>query len=173
MSAMLEKALGTFDISHTILKLSLEVLLPVILGLLLHRKFGNWAGQYKIALRNFDQTIILLIVFTSFCESFSGKMFEGFSLGELFLLGALMLLFFFLVFGLMNILSVWLGFNRADRTTVIFCGSKKSLVQGAVMGKVMFPSQAMLGVVLLPLMMYHALQLLAGSTIAKAMGNKT
>lgn len=172
MSAMLEKTLGTFDISHTILKLSLEVLLPVILGLLLHKKLGTWAGRYKIALRNFDQFIILLIVFTSFCESFSGKMFESFSLGELFLLGALMLLFFFLAFGLMDILSVWFGFNRADRITVIFCGSKKSLVQGAVMGKVMFPSQAMLGVVLLPLMMYHALQLLAGSTIAQAMGNR-
>jgi sodium/bile acid cotransporter 7 len=83
-----------------------------------------------------------------------------------------MLIFFLLVFGLMDLLSVWLGFNRADRITVIFCGSKKSLVQGAVMGKVMFPNQAMLGVVLLPLMLYHALQLLAGSTIAKAMGDK-
>jgi solute carrier family 10 (sodium/bile acid cotransporter), member 7 len=172
MSVMLEKTLGVFSIGHTILKLSLEVLLPVILGLLFHKKLAAWAAQYKMALRNFDQFIILLIVFTSFCESFSGKMFDGFSLAELFLLGALMLIFFLLVFGFMDILSLWLGFNRADRITVIFCGSKKSLVQGAVMGKVMFPGQAMLGVVLLPLMMYHALQLLAGSTIAKAMGNK-
>lgn len=172
MSGMLQKTLGVFDIGHTIFKLCLEVLLPVVLGLLLHKRLGNWAARYKIALRNFDQFIILLIVFTSFCESFSGKMFDGFTLPELFLLGALMLIFFLLVFGLMDLLSVWLGFNRADRITVIFCGSKKSLVQGAVMGKVMFPSQAMLGVVLLPLMLYHALQLLAGSTIAKAMGDK-
>lgn len=172
MSGMLEKTLGAFDIGHTIFKLSLEVLLPVVLGLLLHKKLGTWAAQYKITLRNFDQTIILLIVFTSFCESFSGKMFDGFSLPELFLLGALMLIFFLLVFGLMDMLSSWLGFNREDRITVIFCGSKKSLVQGAVMGKVMFPAQAMLGVVLLPLMLYHALQLLAGSTIANAMGKK-
>ncbi len=172
MSGMLEKTLGNFEIGHTILKLCLEVLLPVVLGLLLHRKLGAWAAQYKTALRHFDQSIILFIVFTSFCESFSGKMFDGFPLQQLFLLGALMLIFFLLVFGLMDLFSVWLGFNRADRITVIFCGSKKSLVQGAVMGKVMFPDQAMLGVVLLPLMLYHALQLLAGSTIAKAMGNK-
>jgi solute carrier family 10 (sodium/bile acid cotransporter), member 7 len=172
MSGMLQKTLGGFDIGHTIFKLCLEVLLPVVLGLLLHKKLGRWAARYKVSLRNFDQFIILLIVFTSFCESFSGKMFDGFSLPELFLLGALMLIFFLLVFGLMDILSVWLGFNREDRITVIFCGSKKSLVQGAVMGKVMFPNQAMLGVVLLPLMLYHALQLLAGSTIAKAMGDK-
>jgi len=172
MSGALQRTLGVFDIGHTIFKLCLEVLLPVVLGLLLYKRLGIWAARYKATLRNFDQFIILLIVFTSFCESFSGKMFDGFTLPELFLLGALMLIFFLLVFGLMDLLSVWLGFNRADRITVIFCGSKKSLVQGAVMGKVMFPGQAMLGVVLLPLMLYHALQLLAGSTIAKAMGDK-
>jgi len=172
MSTMLQKTLGVFNIGHTVFKLCLEVLLPVVLGLLLHKKFGAWADKYKIALRNFDQFTILLIVFTSFCESFSGEMFDGFSLSELILLGALMLIFFLLVFGFMELISVWLGFNREDRITVIFCGSKKSLVQGAVMGKVMFPSQAMLGVVLLPLMLYHALQLLAGSTIANAMGKK-
>jgi sodium/bile acid cotransporter 7 len=172
MSGSLQRTLGDFDIGHTILKLCYEVLLPVVIGLLLNKRFGHWAARYKTELRNFDQFIILLIVFTSFCESFSGKMFEGFSLPELFLLGGLMLLFFFMVFGLMALLSVWLGFNREDRITVIFCGSKKSLVQGAVMGKVMFPGQAMLGVVLLPLMLYHALQLLAGSTIAKAMGDR-
>jgi predicted Na+-dependent transporter len=87
-------------------------------------------------------------------------------------MGELMLIFFLIVFRLMDLLSVWLSFNRADRITVILCGSKKSLVQGAVMGKAMFPSQAMLDVVLLPLMLYHALQLLAGSTIANAMGSK-
>jgi len=173
MSGMLEKTLGSFDIGHTIIKLCFQVLLPVVLGLFLHKKLGAWAARYKVALRNFDQFIILLIVFTSFCQSFSGRMFDGFTILELFLLGALMLIFFLLVFGLMDLLSVWLGFNREDRITVIFCGSKKSLVQGAVMGKVMFPEQAMLGVVLLPLMLYHALQLLVGSTIAKTMGNKT
>jgi solute carrier family 10 (sodium/bile acid cotransporter), member 7 len=172
MSNSLQHTLGDFNIGHTILKLCYEVLLPVVLGLLLNRKFGHWAARFKTELRNFDQFVILLIVFTSFCESFSGKMFEGFALSELIMLGGLMLLFFFLVFGLMNVMSVWLRFNREDRITVIFCGSKKSLVQGAVMGKVMFPSQAMLGVVLLPLMLYHALQLLAGSTIAKAMGDR-
>jgi sodium/bile acid cotransporter 7 len=172
MSSSLESKLGDFEIGHTILKLCYEVLLPVVIGLLLNKKFGYLAVRYKTALKNFDQFVILLIVYTSFCESFSGKMFEGFSLSELLLLGALMLLFFFMVFGLMDLLSAWLKFNREDRITVIFCGSKKSLVQGAVMGKVMFPSQAMLGVVLLPLMLYHALQLLAGSTIAKAMGDR-
>jgi len=99
-------------------------------------------------------------------------MFSGFTISEIFLLGVMMLTLFLVVFALMNRLSVWMGFKREDRITVVFCGSKKSLVQGAVMGKVLFPDQAVLGVVLLPLMLYHALQLLAGSTIAKAMGRQ-
>lgn len=172
MSGMIEKANADFEILNTILNLCLEVLLPVVIGILLHHHLGRWAAQYKRALRNFDQFIILLIVYTSFCESFSGDMFGSLSFPEIVLLGGLMLLFFFFVFGIMYCLSMWFGFNREDRIAILFCGSKKSLVQGAVMGKVLFPSQAMLGVVLLPLMIYHALQLLAGSTMAQSMAHK-
>ena len=170
MSGILEKSQPDFNISHTILLLCLQVLLPVMLGLSLHKKMNHWVSAYKNTLRNFDQLIILLIVYTSFCESFSDNQFKNFSFSEVFWLGLLMLTFFLIIFTLMNQLSLWLGFRREERITVIFCGSKKSLVQGAVMGKVLFPDQAVLGVILLPLMLYHALQLMAGSTIAKAMG---
>lgn len=172
MSTVLGKSQTGFDIGHTILLLCLQVLLPVIVGLLLHSKLGGWVARYKNTLGNFDQLIILLIVYTSFCESFSGHMFDSFSVSEIAILGAIMLSLFLVVFGLMNQLSIWMKFKREDRIAVIFCGSKKSLVQGAVMGKVLFPDQALLGVVLLPLMLYHALQLMVGSTIAKAMGKK-
>jgi len=172
MSTVLGKTETGFDIGHTILLLCLQVLLPVIVGLLLHSKLGSWVSRYKKTLGYFDQLIILLIVYTSFCESFSGNMFSNFAISEIFFLGAMMLSLFLVVFALMYQLSVWMHFKREDRITVIFCGSKKSLVQGAVMGKVLFPDQAVLGVVLLPLMLYHALQLMAGSTIAKVMGRK-
>ena len=169
MSGIMEKANAGFDIGHTILRLCLEVLLPVVLGLLMRHRLGKWAGQHKMALRNFDQLIILLIVYTSFCESFSGNMFTNFSFAEIGFLALMMLLFFFVVFGLMYLLANLMHFNREDRITILFCGSKKSLVQGAVMGKVLFAGDALLGVALLPLMLYHALQLLAGSTLAQAM----
>jgi len=172
MSNVLNKSATGFDMSHTILQLCLQVLLPVVVGLMLHHKLGEWVSRYKKTLSKFDQLIILLIVYTSFCESFSGKMFTNFPITEIFVLGAIMLTLFIAVFALMNQLSVWMRFKREDRITIIFCGSKKSLMQGAVMGKVLFPDQAILGVVLLPLMLYHALQLLVGSTIAKAMGKK-
>ena len=170
MSSLLGKTQPDFDLSHTIFQLCIQVLLPVVIGLFLHHKLKNWVSGYKNTLRNFDQMIILLIVYTSFCESFSGDQFNNFSISEIIFLGSMMLVLFLVVFLLMNQISLWMGFKREERITVIFCGSKKSLVQGAVMGKVLFPDQAILGVVLLPLMLYHALQLLAGSTIAKVMG---
>src|SRR5690606_22415759 len=114
---------------------------------------------------------ILLIVFTAFAESFGQKMFAGQSAGELFLLGAAMLLLFFLMMGLMYWLCGLLGFVREDSITVLFCGSKKSLVQGAVMGKVLFPDPVILGVILLPRMSYRALQVRAGSAMAQRMGS--
>jgi sodium/bile acid cotransporter 7 len=172
MSTILEKSQPDFDITHTIFQLCFQVLLPVVLGLLLHHKLANWISGFKNSLRNFDQLIILMIVYTSFCESFSGNQFKNFAISEIFILGAWMLTLFLVIFTLMFQISVWMGFKREERITVVFCGSKKSLVQGAVMGKVLFPDQAILGVVLLPLMLYHALQLLAGSTIAKSMGRE-
>lgn len=170
MSSVLGKSQAGFDMGHTIFHLCLQVLLPVVIGLLLHHKLGEWVSRYKKTLGKFDQLIILLIVYTSFCESFSGNMFNHFAISEIFLLGAMMLTLFLVVFALMYQLSVWMKFKREDRITVIFCGSKKSLMQGAVMGKVLFPDQAILGVVLLPLMLYHALQLMVGSTIANVIG---
>lgn len=172
MSGLLEQQDANFELFPVILRLCFEVLLPVIVGYVLHSQLGKWAERYNHVLRLFDQTIILLIVYTSFCESFAGGMFEGQSMRDLSILGAEMLAFFFLVFGLLYLLSSWLGFSYEDRVTVLFCGSKKSLVQGAVMGKVLFPNPVALGVVLLPLMMYHALQLLAGSIIAQQWGSK-
>lgn len=163
-------ASGTgFDLTDTFLKLTIQVLLPVIAGISVHRLLSNWAAKHNQTLKKFDQLIIILIVFTAFAESFGKEMFSGQSLGELLLLGLAMLMLFFLMMGLMNWLSNLLGLVREDRITVLFCGSKKSLVQGAVMGKVLFPDPVILGVILLPLMIYHSLQLMAGSAIAERM----
>jgi sodium/bile acid cotransporter 7 len=60
-----------------------------------------------------------------------------------------------------------LSFSREDQIAALFCGSTKSLVHGVAMGKVLFPSSAILGLVLLPVMLYHLQQLILGSILAK------
>ncbi|MCH7400494.1 bile acid:sodium symporter family protein [Belliella kenyensis] len=172
MEFMLPASSMDFDLTDTFFKLSLQVLLPLLIGLSLHHYLAPWVGRNSKSLKNLDQGIILLIVFTAFAESFAEKMFDGKSALSLFTLGALMVLFFLVMMTVMHFISKGLGFNDEDRIAVLFCGSKKSLVQGAVMGKVMFPDPVIFGVILLPLMMYHALQLLLGTAIAQKMGQR-
>ncbi len=163
---------GAFDHWSVISKLLLQVVLPVGVGILLHTRFGKWAEKYKSKLKLSDQAVILLIIYTSFCQSFYHKVFDHLGLGQLILLGIAMIVLFLSVFGVMNLISRLLKFNREDRVTVIFCGSKKSLVHGTVMSKVLFQHSTITGIILLPLMLYHALQLIMASVIAQRMATK-
>ena len=171
MSFLMSSTNGHYDLAGVIGKLTLQVILPVVLGLLLNQRLGWLADRFKSGLRYFDQITILLIVYTAFCESFSRHAFEQISGSDLLWLAALMLSLFFLMFGLITLLSRLLQFNREDRITALFCGSKKSLVQGSVMANVLFPGN-LAGVALLPIMMYHALQLIVASIIAQAMAQR-
>ena len=171
MSFLLANTNGQYDLTGVIGKLTLQVIVPVILGLLLNQRLGWFAARHKSALRYFDQITILLIVYTAFCESFARHSFEKISADDLLWLMALMLGLFFLIFGLLTGISRLLNFTREDRITALFCGSKKSIIQGSVMANVLFPG-SMAGVVLLPIMIYHALQLIVASIIAQAMARR-
>lgn len=154
-------------LSGVVLKLALQVLLPVVLGLFMHRLWGAWAEKHKARLRLSDQAVILTIIYTAFCDSFAGNFFAGFRWSSLLLLALGMVGLFLLVFTLIALLSRWLGLSREDSITALFCGSKKSLVHGTVMAKVLFAGVPGLGMVLLPLMLYHALQIVLCSVIAR------
>jgi solute carrier family 10 (sodium/bile acid cotransporter), member 7 len=172
MSFFIKETAGTAALADVIVKLCFQVLVPVIAGFLLHGRLGHLAEKHKQSLRYFDQSIILLIIYTAFCESFYGNVFSTHSLAEIVLLAVIMLAFFLAMFGLMQVIGSAFKFSREDRITLLFCGSKKSLVQGALMGRLLFPDPVILGVVLLPLVLYHALQLLAGSAIAERLANQ-
>ena len=66
--------------------------------------------------------------------------------------------------------NIWisrrLGFNRADEITIVFCGSKKSLANGVPMANVMFPATSV-GVMVLPLMIFHQIQLMVCAVLAR------
>ncbi|WP_366187402.1 bile acid:sodium symporter family protein [Flavobacterium ovatum] len=163
---------GDFDVTQIFIKLILQVLLPVIIGICLNSRFGALAEKYKKQLKQFDQAIILTIIYTSFCKSFSEHIFEGFTAFELAALAVAMMTLFLVVFFCVGLLSTLFGFSVKDRITVLFCGSKKSLVHGTVMSKVLFPHSTITGIILLPLMLYHALQLTAASIIAQKMARR-
>lgn len=154
------------DFTSTLVELTFKVILPVVAGLALHGViFPKIASQIS-KLKYFDQSVIMIIVYTSFAQSFAQEIFSPYQLSTLYIIAASMLGLFFFVWLLIYVLSKILGFPLEDRITALFCGSKKSLVQGVVIGKVIFPDPAILGLVLLPVMLYHIQQLIAGSVIA-------
>ncbi len=163
---------GDFDFSQIYFKLFLEIILPVIIGLLLRPWLHQFTIRFSRQLTLFDKLVILLIVYRSFAASFHAGYFEGISWPDLLILLALVIGLFFLVYGIILSLTRALGFNREDRITALFCGSQKSLVHGSVFSNVLFANMSVAGIMLLPLMIFHAFQIFAISVISSRYAKK-
>ena len=161
-----------FDFTEIYMKLVLQILAPVILGLLLQRFWGGFIQKHTKKLTLFDKSIILLIIYKSFATSFSDGVFSGVSLFDLAILVVGVLFLFVLVYMLTGRIATALGFSIEDRITAQFCGTKKSLVHGTVFSKIIFGGMPGLGLVLLPLMLFHASQIMIISAIASRFANR-
>lgn len=161
------------EMMPTILELTFKVILPVCLGVLLHGKIFPLIENHLKKLKYVDQTVIMMIVFTAFSDSFSQGVFDPYETETLLQIAGIMLCLFLFIWTVISFVSKGLGFSFKDRITALFCGSKKSLVHGVVIGKILFPDPALLGLVLLPVMLYHIQQLIIGSAIAQYFSRKT
>jgi sodium/bile acid cotransporter 7 len=161
---------GELDFWNTLGELTLKVILPVILGILAHSWLFPKIKSILPKLKYIDQTVIMIIVFTSFAESFAQRLFSAYQLTTIWTIAGTVLGIFILIWLLLDLLSKLLKFSIQDRITTLFCGSKKSLVHAVVIGKVIFPDPAVLGLVLLPVMLYHIQQLILGSILAGYFG---
>ncbi|MCZ4319853.1 bile acid:sodium symporter [Aequorivita viscosa] len=161
-----------FDFSSIYFQLISEIVIPLILGLFLRKFLGSWAQRHKRQLSLFDKFVILLIIYKSFVHSFEAEIFSSVSLLEMGAMVALVLLLFFIVYSLTGWFGKLLNFNHADRITNQFCGTKKSLVHGTVFSEALFGQTSIIGIILLPLMFYHAIQILIISVIAAKKGKE-
>lgn len=162
----------TFELGETFLELIVKIILPVILGMVLHRFWGAFAIKHKKQLTMFDKTVILIIVYKSFSHSFSSGIFAGIDAFELSVVGFGVIILFFIVYAIIYFLSRKLSFSREDTVTALFCGSKKSLVHGSVFSSVLFAGMTSAGIFLVPIMIYHAFQLFIISIVAQRQSRK-
>lgn len=169
MGLFLETRDTSFNLGEIFIELILKILAPVILGMVMHRFWGKFAGRHKKQLTMFDKTIILIIVYLSFSKSFSLGVFEEIGWIELSFVGCAVITLFLTIYFLINIISKKLGFSREDRITSLFCGSKKSLIHGTVFSNVLFAGMSSASLFLIPLMIYHAFQLFFISIMAQRM----
>lgn len=144
----------------------LQLLLPFVVGHLLRPWIGGFVARRKAMLSLVDRGSILLVVYTAFGAAVVEGLWHRVSGADLLLILALSLVLLAAV-----LLATWsagraLGLSREDAIVLVFCGSKKSLASGVPMAGVLFPP-AQVGLVLLPVMLFHQVQLIACAVIAR------
>lgn len=149
----------------SLLRIVAQLLLPFVAGQLLRRWVGGFLTRHRTLLGRVDRGSILLVVYTAFSQGMVAGVWSRVTPGRL---GALFAVEVVLLAAMLTV--SWygarrLGFDRADRVAIQFAGSKKSLAAGLPMASVLFGAQASLAV--LPLMLFHMLQLVVCAMIAK------
>ncbi|MBB4087798.1 solute carrier family 10 (sodium/bile acid cotransporter), member 7 [Sphingomonas carotinifaciens] len=144
----------------------LQLLLPFVAGHLLRPLIGGFIGRHKALLGIVDRGSILLVVYTAFGAAVVEGLWRRVSGGDLALLIILCLALLALILALTWALGRVMHLPREDAIVLLFCGSKKSLASGVPMAGVLFPA-AQVGVVLLPIMLFHQFQLIACAIIAR------
>ena len=157
---------GSGSLLDAILKIGAQLLLPFALGQIARTWIGAWVTRHKDWLKYVDQSSILLVVYTAFSAAVINGLWQ--QVAPLTLLGLVVVCCVLLALALLctHALGTWLGFSLEDRITILFCGSKKSLATGVPMAQVLFAGQT-LGVLLLPLMLFHQIQLMVCAVLAQ------
>jgi len=144
----------------------LQLLAPFVAGQILRRWVGPWIQARARVLSWVDKGAILLVVYTAFSAAVAGGLWrkvDGYDLARLLAICVVLLA---IVLAATTFLARALKFGKADEIAIVFCGSKKSLASGVPMASVLFPAAAV-GPMLLPLMIFHQIQLMACAVIAQ------
>ena len=154
-----------YDPTASIIQITLLLLVPFILGQLLRSWIFPYMKKVPGIVKAFDQGTILMVVYAAFSSAVVAGLWHQVSLLTLFylVLACSVLLTIVMLLGLF--VPVWLGFNRADQITIFFCGSKKTLASGVPMAQILFSGQP-LGMIVLPIMIFHQIQLMVCGVIA-------
>ncbi|MEO6569551.1 MAG: bile acid:sodium symporter family protein, partial [Opitutaceae bacterium] len=129
---------NSLEIGPVILDLLRWLVLPLAVGQACRPLLGAWVGRHKARISLVDRGTILLLVYTSFCDSFKEGVWSRVTPPQLWLMLAIALALFALVMTLIAVTSNALKFSREDRIAAMFCGSKKTLASGVPMAKLIF-----------------------------------
>ena len=154
------------DFGQAVLAIVLQLLVPFVVGHLLQPRLGAFITRRKAILTVVDRGSILLVVYTAFSAAVIGGLWSRMGVGDLALILAFDAAILALVLAVTRLIARRWAFDHADEVTLAFCGSQKSLASGAPMAGVLFPA-AVAGPILIPLMLYHQLQLMVCAVLAR------
>ncbi|MAC59361.1 MAG: bile acid:sodium symporter [Novosphingobium sp.] len=149
-----------------VVAISLQLLLPFLLGQALRPWIGSFVTRHKKVLGYVDRGSILLVVYTAFGAAVLEGLWSEVTPSELGLIAGLSLAMLALVLMAAVLMGRVLGFSREDRIVLVFCGSKKSLATGVPLASVLFAS-SQVGAIVLPLMFFHQIQLMVCAVLAR------
>ena len=155
---------GTATI-HSVQNIALQLLVPFVAGHFLRPYIGGFIDRRKGLLMPVDRGAILLVVYSAFSAAVAGGIWTQVGVGDLMLLLGLSALVLAIVMSVNMGVARLAGLARQDAIVLLFCGSKKSLVSGVPMAGALFPP-AQVGLLILPLMIFHQLQLLICAALA-------
>ena len=151
--------------ASAVLRIVLQLLAPFVLGQLLRPLLGAWVSRHDGRLRVFDRSTIVVVVYVAFSEGAEADVWSSVTALQVLLVALVCLLLWVVVVG-WTVLAGRLGrFGRGDRIALLFCGSNKSLASGLPMATVLFAGGDV-ALIVLPLMLYHQLQLVLGAVLA-------
>ncbi|MGN0883849.1 MAG: bile acid:sodium symporter family protein [Candidatus Spyradosoma sp.] len=161
----------SLPLGKTILDLFVLLFLPFLLGQALRPLLRAPAERFKKHINVFDKLVILLIVFSSFADSVARGLWNNYGVSILAQTFAGTLLILFVALCVSFGVSKLCRFDKESEITTVFCGSKKTLASGVPMAKVIFGAAALsgdldIGLIVLPIMFYHQLQLLVCTILA-------
>ncbi|MEU7184015.1 MULTISPECIES: bile acid:sodium symporter family protein [Streptomyces] len=151
--------------SDSLVSIVCQLLLPFLAGQLLRRWIGGFLIRNKKVLGYVDRGSILLVVYSAFSTGMVQGIWHQISPLRLLCLVGVEAVLLAAMLTCTSYGSKKLGFSRGDRIAITFAGSKKSLAAGLPMASVLFGAQA--GLAVLPLMLFHQMQLMVCAVLSK------
>lgn len=151
------------DLGRVLVNLSQLILLPFVVGQIAHLFWKSWVDRIKAPIGYLSQIVIVFIVFSAFSNSVAGGVWEGRGAGLVVVTTILCLTIFLAVTGLCVWMIKLFRFSREDQVAILFCATQKTLAAAIPLGISLFGLDPSFGVILLPVMIYHPIQLIGGA----------
>lgn len=144
-----------------------QLLVPFLAGQLLRPWLQHWVQKHRTVLGLADRGSILLIIYVAFSKGMVDNIWQAIGISDLLVVGLVLTVLLGLALGItITMARRILRLSREDEIVLLFCGSKKSLASGLPMASVILPGPQ-LGLILLPLMLFHQLQLVVCAFLAQ------
>ncbi|MEE3065474.1 MAG: bile acid:sodium symporter family protein [Actinomycetota bacterium] len=143
----------------------MQLLLPFGAGQLARPWIAGLIRRYAAVLKVVDRGSILLVVYTAFSMGVVEGIWFSVDVWRLILVALVATGLLAIVLVATTVTGRIARLDRADAIVLLFCGSKKSLASGLPMALVFFPGN-IVGLTMLPLMIFHQIQLVVCAVIA-------